>query len=357
MGETPHLTFTLQGSLYALEAHLVREIIWLPELTTLTILPSYMSGVVNHRGFVVPVMDLGRRLGCPAGKYQISDQVIIFEWEGIVMGLIVNEVLDACAIPTQEIEAIHSSEIGVDPRMRFIAHVAKHQGGIVMLLDIRALIQDHQSVVEQIGEASEHLLLSDQESQVEVPFQTDQDRYFFPGSNPTERALFRERAINIRRPAEHQDVSGYTSLAVVRLNYEYFGVDLAIVQEFADVRDIVPIPCCPEFIIGNMNLRGDVLTLLDIRAVLNMGVGDGGIPPKVIVTRVESLLVGILVDEVTDSIHLNPRDIIPIPSTVKGKGISEGYLKGTAPYCDGVLSLLDLPKLLTSGALIVDEQI
>ncbi len=351
MMETPYLTFTLHGSLYALDALLVREIIWLPELTTLTILPSHIAGVVNHRGHIVPVIDLGRRLGFPAGTYQISDQVIVFERKGLVMGLIVNEVLDACAIPTQEIEAIHSSEIGVDPRMRFITHVAKHEGGIVMLLDIKAVIHDHQAVIEQIEEAS------DQDSQVEVTHQTGHDRYFFPGSTPADRALLRERAINIRQPAEHQDVSGHTSVAVVRLNHEYFGVDLAIVQEFAEIRDIVPIPCCPEFIIGNMNLRGDVLTLIDIRGILHMGVGDGGLPPKVIVTRVENLLVGVLVDDVTDSILLNPQDIMAIPSTVKGKGRREGFLKGTAPYGGGVLSLLDLRKLLMSGELMVDEQI
>ncbi len=351
MDQTPYLTFTLHGSLYALDALLVREIIWLPELTTLTILPSHIAGVVNHRGHIVPVIDLGKCVGFPAGTYQISDQVIVFERKGIVMGLIVNEVLDACAIPTQEIEAIHSSEIGVDPRMRFITHVAKHEGGIVMLLDIKTVIQDHQAVIEQIEEAS------DQDSQVDVTHQPDHDRYFFPGSNPADRAILRERAINIRHPAAHQDVSGHTSVAVVRLNHEYFGVDLAIVQEFAEVRDIVPIPCCPEFIIGTMNLRGDVLTLIDIRGVLHMGVGDGGLPPKVIVTRVENLLVGVLVDDVTDSIHLNPKDIMAIPSTVKGKGISEGFLKGTAPYCGGVLSLLDLRKLLMSGELMVDEQI
>ncbi len=106
-----------------------------------------------------------------------------------------------------------------------------------------------------------------------------------------------------------------------------------------------------------MNLRGDVLTLVDIRTVLNMGVGDGGIPPKVIVARVENLLVGVLVDDVIDSIHLNPKDIMPIASTLQGNDKSEGYLQGTTPYCDRVLSLLDLPKLLMSGALIVDEQI
>ncbi|MEC4681465.1 MAG: chemotaxis protein CheW, partial [Nitrospirota bacterium] len=166
MDQTLYLIFTLHGSRYALDAHLVREIIWLPELTTLTILPRYMAGVVNHRGHIVPVMDLGKRLGCPAGTYQISDQVIVFERKGLVMGLIVNEVLDVCALPTQEIEAIPSSEIGVDPRMRFMTHVATHEGGIVMLLDIQTVIHDHQAVLEQIEEAS------DQENQVEVTHQT-----------------------------------------------------------------------------------------------------------------------------------------------------------------------------------------
>ena len=357
MGETPHLTFTLHGSLYALEALLVREIIPLPELTTLPILPDYMSGVVDYRGHVLPVMDLGRRLGCPPEKYRISDQVIVVEWKGIVMGLIVNEVLDACTIPTQEIKAVDPSIIEVDPHIPFTTQVAEHEGSITILLDLRALLQDHQPVVEQIEKASEHLQTSDQDSQGEVPFQTDDDRYFFPGFDPSDRATLRERAIKIRRPVEHEDMSTHTSLGVVRLNHEYFGVDLAVVQEFSDVRDIVPIPCCPEFIIGNMNLRGEVLTLIDIRAVLNMGIGEGGIPSKVIVTRVDSLIVGVLVDDVTDSIHLNPKDIMAIPSTVKGQGIREEYLKGHAPYGNGVLGLLDLPKLLLSGALIVDERI
>ena len=103
MGETPHLIFTIQGTLFALEALLVHEIIWLPELTPLSILPDYMPGVVMHRGHVVPVMDLGRQLGFPAGTYHMSDQVIFIEWEGIGLGLIVNEVLDACTIPPKKL--------------------------------------------------------------------------------------------------------------------------------------------------------------------------------------------------------------------------------------------------------------
>lgn len=361
--ESIYITFTLSGALYALEAHLVREIIWLPELTRLTNLPDHMAGVVHHRGRVVPVMDLNRRFNSPARSYQISDQVIIMEQEDIVVGLIANEVLDACAISTEQIQAIHASEIGVDPRKAFITHVAKQQNDIVMLLDIRALIHDPPSVIEEVeevgevGEFSDHRLPSGQESQDDISFETGHDYYFCPSFNTAERALLRERAINIGQPVEHQDVSGHISLAVVRLNQEYFGVDLRNVQEFAEVRDIVPMPCCPEFIIGNMNLRGDVLTLVDIRAILKLGVGDEGIPHKVIVTRVENLLVGVLVNDVADSIHVSSKDIMGIPSTVKGQGTNEGYLKGTAPYYENVLSLLDLPKLLMSGAFIVDEQI
>jgi len=60
------------------------------------------------------------------------------------------------------------------------------------------------------------------------------------------------------------------------------------------------------------------------------------------------------VDDVFDVMNLQPSEIHAVPSAVQS--LSEEYLKGTAPYGEKMLSILDLPKILTQGALTVNEE-
>ena len=137
-----------------------------------------------------------------------------------------------------------------------------------------------------------------------------------------------------------------------------FGIDLELVREFSLVRNVVPVPCCPEHIVGQMNLRGDILTLVDIRAVLQLpGVPeDMDAPPgQVVVAQMGELRVGVLVDEVLDVLYLRPSDITPVPVAVQALGMD--YLKGTAPHGTKMLSILDLNKILTTGDRVVFEEV
>jgi purine-binding chemotaxis protein CheW len=149
-------------------------------------------------------------------------------------------------------------------------------------------------------------------------------------------------------------------LAVVGLNGERFAMDLAIVREFSTLRSATHVPCCPNHIVGQMNLRGDILTLVDIRGALQMPLastrGDSnGITGKVVVIESGALRVGVLVDEVFDVVNLQPTDICAVPSAVQSQGAD--FLQGTAPCGKGMLSILNLPKILTDGVLVVNDEV
>lgn len=144
-------------------------------------------------------------------------------------------------------------------------------------------------------------------------------------------------------------------MAVIGLNGEYFGLDLATVQEFIDVSGITPIPCCPSHIRGNINLRGEILTLVDIRKALNIPLADVGNISKAVIVKVDDLVAGLPVNEVFNVEYFRPSDVMPVPAAIPSE--NEAYLRGTVPFLGKILSILDLPQLLSEGGLEVNEEV
>lgn len=337
----PYLIFSLDGSRYGIEAFWVQEIFFLPELTPVAEAPRDIVGIFNLRGRILPVMDLNIRLGQRAREYKLSDSIIVLELQEFQIGIIVNEVHDVQNIFSEDI----TSEISYGRKIpreyhHLINGVAKIPDGIVMLLDIEQLI-DSSPVIELTNE-EENSALTEQ-------------RVFCPNATPEERAIFRSRAENLMLPSARQDFTGLIPLAVVGLNGEYFGIDLEIIREFTDIRQITPIPCTPPHIVGNMNLRGEILTLIDIRGVLNLPPNGIEATSKAMVLHVDDIVAGVVVEHVYDVTYLNPKEITPIPTAVHSS--NDEFLRGTAPYRDKMMTLLDIPKIFAKGDLIVNEEV
>ena len=165
-----------------------------------------------------------------------------------------------------------------------------------------------------------------------------------------------DRSDNLKLAVESQDVKKLKPLGVIVLNGELFGIDLAMVREFTDIRNVIPIPCCPTHIIGNMNLRGEILTLVDIRELLNLPLIGIINSSKVMIVEVEGIVAGVMVEKVSDVMFLlNPQDIKAVVGAIES--INDEYLQGVAPYYEKMMNILDLPKIFLNGGLIVDEVI
>jgi purine-binding chemotaxis protein CheW len=351
MTTEPHLIFALHGSPFAVSALAVCEIIPLPELTLLVELPSYIAGVINLRGKVVPVIDLNLRMGQAPQAYRVKDSVILLEDRGALVGIIVNEVCRVRSIPDEEVQLPSSILPGHDekPVARFLRGTAKVDDDLVMLLHL-----------ENVLRLPEHMRLTELEENP-VDCAPSAERSFCPQATPEEKAVFRARAQDLKQPLANQQSSGLIPLAVVGLNQEYFAMDLAIVREFSTLRSVTPVPCCPPHVVGQMNLRGDILTLVDIRSALQMPLAStrnnnsGDITGQVVVIQNDALLFGVLVDEVFDVVNIQPAEIRAVPAAVQA--LNAEFLRGTAPFGETMLSILDLPQILTHGALLVNEEV
>jgi purine-binding chemotaxis protein CheW len=371
MESKPYLTFNLHDVQYGIDAKLVKEIFLLPELIPIAEAPIDIVGILNLRGKIVPVMHLDLRLGNPMQECKISDSVIVLEWEGLQIGLIVNAVREVTTIDSQLIE--HEIDFGRERTINpaFVAGVAKFDEEAIVLLNsealirqpdaVEALISDEEFVGNGSDEKNGNGIKSEISEEIDIRKTLTIISSFYdlccPNATPQERAIFRRRAENLRQANAEaiSDVTGQIPLAVVGMGGEYFGVDLNAVREFINVRSFTRVPCCPERIVGNMNLRGEIVTLVDIRSTLNLPATTVNTGAKAVVINVDDIVAGLPVDEVLDVMYLHPETVNPVPVAVPAG--SEAYLKGTVAYQEKTLSLIDLPALLEKGGLVVDEKI
>jgi purine-binding chemotaxis protein CheW len=356
MENKPYLIFNLNGLPYGLDASIVREIFPLPELTPIVEAPIDFVGILNLRSKIVPVMDLDLRLGAKVAelRLQLSNSIIVVEWEGLQIGLIVDEVREVRSIEANLIETTldYGRVSHINPV--FIAGVAKDEDESIILLNSQALIREPDAVKTLTEEEQTEAEFDSRET-----IRTIGNFYqsYCPNATPAERAIFRQRAENFRQASfdETSKVSGKMPVAVVGLGKEYFGIDLETVREFINVRNYTPIPCCPQHIVGNMNLRGEILTLIDIRSSLNLPTTKVNTGAKAVVINVDDVVAGLPVDEVLDVMYLHSTAINAVPVAVPSG--SEEYLRGTVAYQEKVLSIIDLPKLMAKGGLEVNEKI
>ena len=354
-----YLTFDLDGLHYAVETAAVREIVSLLELNPVEQAPSHIVGVFNLRGKLVPVLDLSSRFGHPPKRYHLTDHVILIEDESRLMGIIVSQANDEVSISSGQIEV--ELTYGAENRVgsRFGEGFAKVDQNILMLLNHRAilqstaplgeLIQDERNALEASGEA--HPAGAENGSNVYVT----PTRVFFPEATPGERAELRDRALKLMEPLEDEDTGRLTPMAIIRLSGEYFAVDVDTIREFTGLLKVTPVPCSPKHIVGTTNLRGDVLTLVDIRGALELTAPDSGDEVQVVVVESDGSKAGILVDEVANVSYVSQENVTTVPAAAS-LGSAE-FVKGTAPYEEKMLTVLDLPKLLKEGDLIVDEEV
>ncbi len=135
-------------------------------------------------------------------------------------------------------------------------------------------------------------------------------------------------------------------LVVFMLGEEEFGVDISQVREIVRVSQITYLPKAPVFIEGVVNLRGQVLAVINLSKKIGIAAKGIGERTRIIVVEVGENTVGMIVDSVSEVLRLSSEFIEEVPSIVKTE-IPEHYLRGVGKLKDRLLVLLDLDKILT----------
>ena len=152
--EGKYLTFTLAGEEYGIGILKVKEIIGMMPVTMVPQTPSYVKGVINLRGKVIPVMDLRLKFGMAPMDYTERTCIVVVEIQRgdvkVMTGIVVDSVSEVLNIKAAEIE--ETPNFGGQVSIDYVLGMAKMGSGIKILLDINRVLSGEE--ISQLAKAA-----------------------------------------------------------------------------------------------------------------------------------------------------------------------------------------------------------
>jgi len=146
--------FRIGNETYGVRIGAVREIVRVPEITSVPSAPETVEGVINLRGKIIPVMDLRKRFGHSEIKPDKKNRILVVELDNKLIGLIVNSASEVLKISPSEIEAPGS--VFTDGDSGYVTGVGKLRNRLIILLDISKLL--HRPELKRFEEAADPVL-------------------------------------------------------------------------------------------------------------------------------------------------------------------------------------------------------
>jgi purine-binding chemotaxis protein CheW len=149
-----YLTFMLAQEVYGVEVSKVREVLELIDITRVPRMPEFMRGVINLRGGVVPVIDLGLKFGMDAIVNTINTCIVVLEIElneqDIVVGALADSVREVIELDSSEIEP--APKIGTTLNTDFISGIGKSSDNFIIILNIDRIFSANELAAVKVVE-------------------------------------------------------------------------------------------------------------------------------------------------------------------------------------------------------------
>ncbi len=148
--------------------------------------------------------------------------------------------------------------------------------------------------------------------------------------------------VELRKDKSNDEVLQWVTF---QLEEETYGINVMQVREVLRYTEIAPVPGAPDYVLGIINLRGNVVTVIDTRSRFGLMEGEITDNTRIIVIESERQVIGILVDSVAEVVYLKSSEIDTTPSV--GTDESSKFIQGVSNRDGKLLILVDLNKLLS----------
>jgi len=309
--ETQLVTFLLAEEEFGIPISFVKEIVRVPDITRIPKVPSFIQGVANLRGSILPIVSLRNRFGLPAEERTEDNRVIVVEVSGKLIGLVVDQVREVLRVPNEWVEPPPPIIAGV-VEMQYLRGVAKLKDGarLVTLLDVERAIPSENMIAR-------------------------------PETN-SRQAL----ATEVQSRASREAIDG-EQMVTFRLGGEEYAARVADVQEIIRVPDISRVPGAPAFVEGVVALRNRLLPIVNLRKRFELPAMELDDDSRIIVANMGGVVTGIQVDAVSEVLTV-PNTAIEEPPQITS-ATKTHPLRGVAKLDEGkrLVMLLDISRTLS----------
>jgi purine-binding chemotaxis protein CheW len=194
---------------------------------------------------------------------------------------------------------------------------------------------------------------------VPAPFSSGEDTALAPVSGISalsaeeKKRILRERAIKLARPPEQDDRSQqFLEVIEILLAHERYAVEVAYVREVYPLKDLTTVPCTPSFVLGIINVRGQIVSVTDVKQFFGLPKKEVTDQSKVLILQNHKMELGILADAVIGERKIPLSDIqSDMPSFI---GVREQYVRGVTK---DRLVVMNVDKFLCDDGIVVHQEV
>ena len=323
-----YLYFTIGENKYAINTSRVVEIMKLPLLEYPQKLPNNAVGLLSYNNFTINVLDIRFYLDIKVTPYSLSNQLLVVKTDESFFGLIINKVEDIIQFDQGKID--HFSISNDDKLIDFLYHRDTETISAINLYGIENLLKK--------GVPSQDI------DMLSLFPQDDESRYKLMQRN---QGLIEKSNFNLVKNIFSQD-----KFISFSLNNETYCINLELVKEFLKNSLITQIPCAPDYIAGLMTLRGDFVTVVDIKKFLGLSSDVFSSKNRVIVVESSDYKIGLLVDEIFSIIDI-PEELIEENSHNQ----VDKYILCELVLDDKFYTILDMKNILSDERFFIEESV
>lgn len=165
--------------------------------------------------------------------------------------------------------------------------------------------------------------------------------------------ILNKRALELARPLPGKShESDVLEIVEFRLGSESYGLELDYILEVYPLRELTPLPGLPRFVQGIINVRGQIVSVIDLKSFFEMTIEEITAGTKVIILQSKEMEFGIMADAIIGVKTIAKKEVMPTLPTLTG--IRADFLKGVSRER---LVILDGAKLLADSHLIINEEV
>ena len=319
-----HLYFQIGENKYAISSDNVLEIMKLPALDYPQKLPNNIVGLLKYNNFVINIVDVRFYLNIEPTPYTINSDIIIVKTDEVILGIITDRIIGIMPFDSSMVDQIPFVESNM-----IVESIYKLNDETVFIVNIYALETLLKKHDNNIKDCDVTKLLPQDETSKQLMVKRSKD-------------IIEKSALRLAAGGM-QAINKYIS---INLNNDYYCISLDYIKEVLKDTPITHVPGTPDFIEGIMNLRGDYITVVNLKKFLSLP--DETVTDKkpVVIVKCNELKLALLIDKINELFEFQELDI---PEN------SDSYCSLEFLNGDVLYSILNIEKITSDKRLVITD--